>query len=241
MLGSMRNPLRSMVGRIRSGLQDRALRRFYSQFVRPRDLCFDVGANIGNRTEVFRNLGARVIAIEPQPGCLEALDKAFGQDPEVVIVRKGVAAEPGTLTLSVCDAAPTISTMAPHWKDGRFGGEFEWARTVEVPVTTLDALIEEHGTPVFCKIDVDGFERTVLAGLSRPIPHLSFEFTREFIGEAEACVDRLAGIGAVSVNCSLGESMSLLLPTWVAPQALFQRLAELDDPLLWGDIYVRTT
>lgn len=42
------------------------LRRFYGQFVRPGDLCFDVGAHAGNRVRAWRALGARVLAIEPQ-------------------------------------------------------------------------------------------------------------------------------------------------------------------------------
>ncbi len=40
---------------------------FYSQFIRPGDLVFDIGANRGDRTEVFVQMGARVVAAEPQP------------------------------------------------------------------------------------------------------------------------------------------------------------------------------
>jgi len=35
---------------------------------------------------------------------------------------------------------------------------------------------DEYGLPHFCKIDVEGFEEQALAGLSRPLPVLSFEF-----------------------------------------------------------------
>lgn len=44
--------------------------RFYEQFIRPNDICFDIGANMGNRTEVFLKLGAKVIAVEPQSECV---------------------------------------------------------------------------------------------------------------------------------------------------------------------------
>ena len=46
-----------------------------------------------------------------------------------------------------------------------------------MPVTTLDRLIAQHGVPSFIKIDVEGFEDQVLAGLTHPVPALSFEFT----------------------------------------------------------------
>ena len=38
----------------------------YRQFIRKGDLCIDVGANIGDKTDLFLRLGASVIAIEPQ-------------------------------------------------------------------------------------------------------------------------------------------------------------------------------
>jgi hypothetical protein len=39
---------------------------FYRNFIRNGDLCFDIGANIGTRTEAFLELGAKVVAVEPQ-------------------------------------------------------------------------------------------------------------------------------------------------------------------------------
>ena len=51
--------------------------QFYSNFISNGDLCFDVGANIGNRTEVFLELGAKVICVEPQQACLQQLNKIF--------------------------------------------------------------------------------------------------------------------------------------------------------------------
>ena len=40
-------------------------RSLLSRFVRPGDLLFDVGANIGNKSEILLSLGARVVAFEP--------------------------------------------------------------------------------------------------------------------------------------------------------------------------------
>ncbi|MBN1490088.1 MAG: FkbM family methyltransferase [Phycisphaerae bacterium] len=211
---------------------------FYSQFIRPGDLCFDIGAFVGVRTATFVELGARVIAVEPQAKCIEQLRQQFHDHPRVTIVPQGVAAEPGVLTLSVCEAAPTISTFSPKWKTGRFS-RYEWPSTVDVPVTTLDALIEEHGVPVFCKIDVEGFEYSVLQGLSWPIATVSFEFAKEFLEDAERCMMYLASLGEAEFNYAYGEEALFRRPTWTDASTLLAHLHASDDETLCGDIYAR--
>ena len=51
---------------------------FYSQFVPNGGLVFDIGANIGNRIEIFLEIGATVIAVEPQAACVAILKEKFG-------------------------------------------------------------------------------------------------------------------------------------------------------------------
>lgn len=40
-----------------------------------------------------------------------------------------------------------------EWKHGRFA-DYIWHEQIDVSVTTLDQLINEHGIPAYCKIDV---------------------------------------------------------------------------------------
>jgi 16S rRNA A1518/A1519 N6-dimethyltransferase RsmA/KsgA/DIM1 with predicted DNA glycosylase/AP lyase activity len=61
---------------------------FYSQFISPDDLCFDVGANMGNRIEALLKLRAKVVVIEPQTKCHEILKRVFGN--KIILVIKGL-------------------------------------------------------------------------------------------------------------------------------------------------------
>jgi 16S rRNA A1518/A1519 N6-dimethyltransferase RsmA/KsgA/DIM1 with predicted DNA glycosylase/AP lyase activity len=64
-------------------------KRFYSQFVQPGDLVFDIGANMGNRIEAFVALGASVVAVEPQSSCVASLRRLYQNQPDVVVVAAG--------------------------------------------------------------------------------------------------------------------------------------------------------
>ncbi len=204
----------------------------------PGELCFDIGANIGNRTELLRSIGAKVLAVEPQRMCVAELERRFVDDPSVEIVTAAVGDRPGTAEIAVCEDDPTISTMSERWRqESRFADQ-AWTRTEEVDVQTLDQLIGDHGAPAFCKIDVEGFERQVLEGLSLPMRCVSFEFTREFLDEAEACIALLGELGPIEVGASFGETMEI--DRWGDPGAALSTIEAEPSGLDWGDIYVRS-
>lgn len=220
----------------------RKILSFYSNFIGQNDLCFDVGANIGNRTEVFLKLGAKVVCVEPQSSCFDRLNRLYRDNERVILVNKGLAEEEGHLTLHICEKAATISTMSDKWKnEGRFSNDYTWNKIQVVPVTTLNELIKSYGLPKFCKIDVEGFEYSVLKGLSQPIPYISFEFTKEFFDDTKKSIEYILSIGDAQFNCSIGESYELLFDSWVDPDTLYNKLDLIEDKSLWGDIYIRSS
>lgn len=218
----------------------KAMQSFYSQFIGEGDLCFDVGANVGERTEVFRRLGGTVIAIEPQDVCVQHLVERYGSDEKVRIVAKALGEREGEAEMMLSNGS-NISSMSKKWIDsvkarGMFS-KYNWDTKVTVPVTTLDKLIEEYGKPAFCKIDVEGFEFEVLKGLSQSIKAISIEFAPYFPDEPIKAIKRLSGLGMTRFNYSVGESMRLELHEWVGSDRICEILKSSWPSQWYGDVY----
>jgi FkbM family methyltransferase len=215
--------------------------RLYRRFVKPGDLVFDVGAHVGDRIASFRRLGARVVAVEPQPALARTLKLIYGRDRAVAIEPMAVGRHAGSIDLKVNIDNPTVSSAsdafikaaagAPGWE-----GQ-QWTKTVRVAVTTLDALIERHGSPAFIKLDVEGFEVEAMAGLTRPVPALSFEFTTIQRDLATAGVECCSSLGFAHFNAALGESQSLMHAEWQTAPDIQDWLKALPIAANSGDIY----
>ncbi|MFL6929498.1 MAG: FkbM family methyltransferase [Xanthobacteraceae bacterium] len=220
-----------------------AMQRLYGQFVRPGDLVFDIGAHVGDRTAVFQRLGARVVAVEPQPALVKILTLLYGRDPAVTIEAAALGRRSGTVALRLNPDNPTVSTASAAFiaaADGAPGWHGQaWTRSIDVPMTTFDELIARHGLPAFAKIDVEGFEAEALLGLSRPLAALSFEFTTIQRDVAQACLTRCQTLGSFRYNAALGESQELVHATWLSVDAIGGWLAALPVEANSGDIYAR--
>ena len=213
--------------------------RLYSQFVQPGDLVFDIGAHVGDRIAALRRLDARVVALEPQPALAFTLNVLYGRDRNITIERMAVGRSTGTMRMMINIDNPTISTASDafvHAARDAAGWEGQvWDKSIEVPATTLDALIATHGKPSFIKIDVEGFEEEALAGLTQPVKALSFEFTTIQRDVARACVKRCVSLGFLRFNAALGESQEL--GEWRSAEAMAHWLDDLPHAANSGDIY----
>jgi FkbM family methyltransferase len=233
--------VRSVVTYYGIPLRARRLRRFYGQFVTPGSLCFDVGAHAGNRVRCWLQLKARVVAIEPQPDFVRVLRFLYGRNPNVEIVAAALGRSRGRGTLLVSERTPTVTTLSADWigevrTDPRFA-RVSWTPGTPVEILTLQSLIERHGLPRFVKIDVEGFEAEVLAGLEVAVPILSFEYLPAARATALACIDRLEELGVYRYNSSSGESHRLAMEKWVDAEAARGFIETLPQDAPSGDLY----
>jgi FkbM family methyltransferase len=218
-----------------------AMDRLYARFVSRGDLVFDVGAHVGDRVAAFRRLEARVVAFEPQPALARTLKVFFGRDQGIVIEPVALGSFIGHIELRLNLDNPTVSTASNDFvaaAKGALGWDRQsWTKGVMVPITTLDAMIAQYGTPTFIKIDVEGLEAEVLRGITHPVAALSFEFTTIQRNVALAAVDRCVALGFQSFDAALGESQTFVFGNWQSANTIRRWLTDLPDSANSGDIY----
>ena len=221
----------------------RRIINFYRTLIKPGDLCFDIGAHVGNRLGPWTTLGARVVAVEPQPQLMSYLKRQFGRNPNITLIESAIGEKPGTANMYVSTRNPTVTSLSPAWirqvkQDPSFS-QVNWDRELVVHVTTLDALIKQFGLPTLCKIDVEGYELQVLKGLTHPVPALSFEFIPAAVSLAEECILETVRIGTYAFNWSIGEKYQLGSRVWLGAETMIKLLHDELKRGRSGDIYAR--
>ena len=156
-----------ILSRLRPAAKEPWTVRWLQESVRPGDVLYDVGANVGAYALIAATLQARVVAFEPGYASyaalcdnvvLNGLEDAVTPLPVVL----GERAELATLSYGGTDAgARTFSA----------GTSLSVAYRQPVLVHRLDDLVEqlELPPPTLVKLDVDGAEASVLAGAARTI------------------------------------------------------------------------
>lgn len=214
----------------------------FKEIINKDDLCFDVGANIGRKTDSFLVLGAKVVCIEPQIECLKILKAKYQKNDRVFIVDKALSQDDGEKKIFIASES-TISSMSEEFIKTVKGTRFKthsWDNEVTCSTTTLDKLIYLYGIPKFCKIDVEGYEVEVLKGLSKPIPYISIEFTPELKHLSFECIEHVSKIADYKFNYSEGESLKFNFENWISKEEIIDFLSKNNDfAKSFGDVYMK--
>tara|TARA_R100000687_G_C6430331_1_gene155350 strand:+ start:580 stop:1299 length:720 start_codon:yes stop_codon:yes gene_type:complete len=189
-------------------------------------LVLDIGANAGIYSYwMSKAVGreGRVIAFEPQPEMIDALKKLRHSFKlhQLEIAETGLSSQPGQATLRRVMShlgGASIERDLPEADD-----------SFTIPLTTIDAYIEEHADrPVsFIKCDVEGHEPAVFAGamntLQRDMPTLLFELHDKQVNESDL-FEQLGSIGYSAYYLHDGRQHPI--------EELAQARASIDKPYL---------
>ena len=213
---------------------------FYRELFDKGALVFDIGAHMGNMTNIFLENGVgKVVALEPQLSVFKTLSQRFAFDKRVVALNFAAGIALGKADMFVCKSADTLSTFSEKWLTGRFKGYQFVKIDRHCTIVTLDWLIATYGMPEHIKIDVEGWERSVLEGLSHPVRSLSYEFTEEFCQEASLCAALIEKLGVYEFNYSRGDVPSFATQ-WNNFANIFKEIYNsLGRGGVWGNVFAR--
>lgn len=134
------------------------------------DVVLDVGANSGQYATGLRRAGfkGRIVSFEPLSGPFSSLERKASRDPLWDCRQCALGDFDGTISINVSGDGGQCSSILPMQKS--LQDAIPWSNyigTEEVPIYRLDSLAQEILRPndvAFLKIDVQGFEKQVIAG-----------------------------------------------------------------------------
>jgi FkbM family methyltransferase len=159
-------------------------------------LLFDIGANRGDAVVAGLNMGFdKVIALEPAPVVFKELVSNFLYDSRVIPLRFAVSERDGeTVEFYEC-VEDGLSTLEKSWlTDPKLPYAGKKFRTIRTNTCTMDWLVEQYGTPDLAKIDVEGAESQVFAGMTCKPKQLAFEWSIQTIDQHVEQLKRLRDV-----------------------------------------------
>ena len=137
----------------------------------------DVGANVGQWSSMLLNLVTpeRLIMVEPIPDAFAILQKKFASNPRVEVQNVAIGERESVETLKITRDTTGASLLQPRDEMRAVIGS-NWTITSEVQVnmTTLDRLLVDLPEVSLLKIDVQGYEKPVLAGAKQTLAKTKF-------------------------------------------------------------------
>jgi FkbM family methyltransferase len=138
------------------------------------DTVLDIGANVGQFGHTLRREGftGRVHSVEPLGAAFTELAARAAADPRWSVERAAVSDAPGTITMNISDNSVSSSVLPILDRHTTAAPGSRYVATEQVPATTVDELVVRNKIEpgrTLLKIDVQGYEKSVLDGASRTL------------------------------------------------------------------------
>jgi FkbM family methyltransferase len=137
----------------------------------------DVGANVGQWSGMLLNCVTpeKLIIIEPLPDAFAVLQKKFGNNRRVQLHNVAIGERESVETLKITRDTTGASLLQPREEmRAVIGSNWTITSEVEVQMTTLDRLLVDLPEVSLLKIDVQGYEKPVLAGAKQTLAKTKF-------------------------------------------------------------------
>lgn len=215
----------------------------WSQFIKPGDIVFDIGAYDGDYTAEYLHYDpSLIVAVEPQSEKISYLEKKFAdRGVKVVVMHCALGERAGEATLHMCDNAATISTLSQEWMDKSRFACYIYNREERVSVITLDMLIAMFGKPSLIKIDAEGYDHIILRGLNIAVDAVRFEYVCEFSRYTVEGVKKLSSLARYQFAYMPGEDIAKNM-LWMQEKDFINHIRRISyGSGEWGNIYARKT
>jgi FkbM family methyltransferase len=187
------------------------------------NVVFDIGANSGQYSAGLRNAGykGRIISFEPLPQPFSVLESKASADPLWDCRKHALGEVDGTISINVAGNAGQSSSVLPMLKSHQDAyPPANYISTEDVPIYRLDSVAPEILRPTdvtFLKIDVQGFEKQVLAGSKSTLDNrcvgMQLELSFLPLYEGSMLIPE-----ALDLVYSLGFTLTGLLPCFTDPR-----------------------
>lgn len=209
-------------------------------------LIFDIGANVGNYTAnlMEKYPSATYVLVDANPRLVQHLLSTFKSNPNVNVFCHALSNESGkTVTFNINNTAHTVSTVSTDWiTKSRFAG-MVWDEAIQMDTITIDDLVNQFGSPDIIKVDVEGYEKEVLHGLSKNHGVLSFEWAEEEKENIRVSCEHLKSVGYTEFTYRETDGPYDTLPDVFYP---YEEFCDLYFPQLvperkekWGMVFAR--
>jgi FkbM family methyltransferase len=205
---------------------------------------FDIGTNHGNFTDEHLKIypDANFICIEANPVLCSFLVDKYKNNKNIKVYHYVMSDKSGeNISFYINKDCDGISTASKNWVDNSRFNKTNWNDAILIETITLDDLINSTFVPDILKVDVEGYENTVLRGLTKKANIIQFEWAEEELVSIQDTCNYLQSIGYNNFAFKFGDIPYTDIPSTfntLEKLNLFENLIP-DRKDKWGMIYAK--